>query len=447
MRRWVRGRNRGRRRTIAVAATLAAVTLGLGLLVISGAGGAGAVVGNPGNDAIGLSVTVLTPAQSFTNVETTSAAHATVHENGLVVIPASGITFAPLHTTIALGGSGPSDATMQLVAVGRDFAGIINPSTGVMGLHGRLEELWTTPGSLQQCPVGPFSLDLTTTRPGAARYDGRTGAATLAQEGASIDAVAPGTPGCAGLEDALNGTLGLPVTTTTTTSAPGASSSVSSSSTTTSVSTSLTDQPTSSLTDPGIAVALSFHPALRGPAPVAPGTAHASTTTHATTTTAHATTTPTAKHALATKKTVAHRRVRHHARRHRRGHARRGHPLLDKFRAAVRARLRSKAMAHATTTSGSTTTTTPRYAAPAPRLRLHRVLHKAKPRRTATLHAQPARSTGSHHSALVPVLVILLLTALTIPLLALGFGFIGPDLRPAPVVDDAGAGADDGATD
>jgi hypothetical protein len=135
----------------------------------------------------------------------TGSATGTVSAAGVLNFPASGVTLNPISTTIVIPVTLASEATSA-------WTGTIDPANGTATLTGQLRTLVTSPGLLDNCPVGPFTIQLSTTNPGGVPYNEATGAATLTDSTFVLLAIPDGAPGCGGIEAAINGALGLPAT-------------------------------------------------------------------------------------------------------------------------------------------------------------------------------------------------------------------------------------------
>lgn len=244
-------RRSSRRRGLALL-SIAVFAVSVSLAVPGIVSGAGANIANPGNVNVSMNLSVLTPTLSVAGISTPKPAAANITSSGALVIPVSSIAFAPVGVTIGPPNPWIGNVTVQAVAEG-DFVGAVDPGTGVEWIAGRIELLLSQPGTLASCPVGPFTVHLTTSGPGSRPYAANTGIATMIDPNFAIDALAPNTKGCAGLEGLVNGALSLPITTTTTTTASAPTSS-----TTTTLAPSATTPGTSVLSDtPVPAVVLS----------------------------------------------------------------------------------------------------------------------------------------------------------------------------------------------
>ena len=234
------GRKQARKRRLAICAAFAlAVAIVAPLIAPS----AGAVIANPGALRISLDLSVYTPTFTVAGMSTTGAAAATMGKNGLIKIPKSSLNFEPVNVTINLpppddstttAAPDPSSttsppappapvattATVRAEAVG-DFTGGLDPKTGAALLIGNIQELWSVPGRMTDCPVGPFQILANTDASGSVRYSVDTGTVSVVDPGFTISAIPTGMSGCAGLESSVNAALSLPVTTTTTTTVKG----------------------------------------------------------------------------------------------------------------------------------------------------------------------------------------------------------------------------------
>ncbi len=386
---WMSGWGSRRRRSAAVAS---GVAIGLTLILLAPdlAPGAGAVIANPGNVRVDVAIAVHTPTLELAGTTTGSGATATVRDDGTVEIPPRSLTFQPIvvkglpappsapqpttttapattTTTAATKTTGPGttaptttttaapapatsphaaaatrDATVRLVFT-TPLRGALDPQSGAAFLTGQLEELWSQPGGMSDCPVGPFSIVVQTDRPGADAYTSRTGSVTMVDTNPSIAAVAPSTGGCAGTQNVVNAAQSLPVTSTTTTTLPkhgtrAGSPVVQPPADTVVVTMTLTPAPRARApkrrvrrTHPTVAPTMAAPPVFAAPAPpaavgLAGSMRHARTHRHA-----H----------------VRHRRVRHHHRHHRARHHGLRPSTLGRIRAALLARGRA---AHGKTT-------------------------------------------------------------------------------------------------
>jgi hypothetical protein len=135
----------------------------------------------------------------------TGSATGTVSAAGILQFPASGITLDPISTTIVL------PVTLTTEATG-PWTGTIDPVNGTATMTGQLRTLVSSPGLLDNCPVGPFTVQLSATNTGGVAYSETAGTATLTDSTFVIPLIPPGAPGCGAIEDAINTALGLPTT-------------------------------------------------------------------------------------------------------------------------------------------------------------------------------------------------------------------------------------------
>jgi hypothetical protein len=199
---------------------------------------AGAVVANPGSLQVSMRLSVFTPTFTVAGVASNGSGNATLRTDGLVKIPQSSISFQPINVQIALpdpsststsspGGSSAADSnanpavsnstiTVQVKATSA-FTGGINPKNGSAFLLGNVEEVFTQPGTIDNCVVGPFRIAAGTSTAGGIAYSQDSGSVTVVDPNYEIDAISTGSNGCDGFEGAINAALSLPVTTTTTT--------------------------------------------------------------------------------------------------------------------------------------------------------------------------------------------------------------------------------------
>jgi LPXTG-motif cell wall-anchored protein len=182
----------------------ALVLIAAGALVIALATTAGAAVAPVGN------VTVTVTGAKFNIVlmgtptdvgPFNGTFKGTVDATGKLSFPKSGITFTTFTQTITV------LVSIHPVATG-NFTGTVDPDSGTLSLTGSLETLVTasTP-PLRDCPIGPIKANLQ-----SKNYSKTTGKATLTDPAYIVPAMAPNTPGCAGIEDTVNELLQLPST-------------------------------------------------------------------------------------------------------------------------------------------------------------------------------------------------------------------------------------------
>jgi hypothetical protein len=313
---------------------MAVFALSLTLAVPGMVSGAGANIANPGNIKFSMGVAVLTPSFRLSHVSTKAAATATIQSNGTFVIPRAALAFQPVDMNIGPPHPSIGPVAVQLVAMS-DFIGAVNPSTHVESLAGRFEMVWSQIVSLTKpmagCPIGPFDVHLTTKSAGARPYESTVGTARMVDGNFAIDALTPGTSGCAGLESSVNSTLSLPITTTTTTASTASTSTTTTTSTTPPGTTVLANIPV-----PAIVVSMRLTPAPRAPQPPATTTTAARTTTSNATSTsapAHAPTTTRAPKPTNHKKPLRKHPTPHHRKHHKKhriSHHKRHHPKLHK---------------------------------------------------------------------------------------------------------------------
>jgi hypothetical protein len=377
------GRKKARKRRLAICAVFAlAVAIGAPLIAPS----AGAVIANPGEFQVSLELSVYTPTFTLAGMSTKGSGPAEMGNNGLLKIPKSSLDFQPVNVSIDLPapvdttttgdpatsttasppGNVATTATVRAVPL-NDFLGGVDPRTGAGVLIGDIQELWTVPGRMTDCPVGPFRINAGTTTSGSVLYSVKTGSVSLVDPGFTIGAIPTGASGCAGLEGAVNSALALPVTTTTTTTARGA----------TPTPTPRTDQPPV----PSVVVTMTFTPAPRAlpPAPVQhrppPVVHHVTTTTAAPTVVAP---NPNGSQPTSTHHRHQHRRnVQHNDRN--RNKKQRSQPIKKPLGAGLLARSGIK-----------------------PLHRRHAVAHPAVHTKTAANPAAAAAGTGAINPDLVP---------------------------------------------
>ena len=266
------GRTKGRRRGLALV-SMAACALSLILAVPGLVTGAGANVGNPGNVQVSVDISILTPTLTLSGISTQAAAPATIAPNGTLFVPRAGLVFGPLAVNVGSPNPAIGDVTVEVVATS-DFFGSVNPATRGEWLAGNLELLWSQPGTMTACPIGPFPVRLTTNSVGSRPYSDN-GTATLVDTNFAVGAISPGTAGCGGLEGAVNTTLSLPIIPPTTTSGTGATTTT----TTVPTSTTLLSDPVPDTPVPTVVLSTTLIPAPRPatPRPTTPTTSPAKT--------------------------------------------------------------------------------------------------------------------------------------------------------------------------
>jgi hypothetical protein len=203
-----------RRRVLVGAAVLLALCLVLPFFAIGA--GASDVVTNPGNVDVSMSLSLLTFGQNELGIQTLSPARGSIAKDGALTVFGSTITFAPITLSVDVGGATPATIVVDTVSVG-DFRGGVDPRSGKTVMRGAILQHWSWQDTPTTCPVGPVFVDATTDAQGARSYTDVTGSATVVDDHVVMNAVAPGTAGCDGLEDVVNAELQLPITTTTTT--------------------------------------------------------------------------------------------------------------------------------------------------------------------------------------------------------------------------------------
>jgi hypothetical protein len=131
----------------------------------------------------------------------------TVSPTGQLSFPQSGTTMSSFTGNVLV-------TVTIFPAATSAWTGTIDPANGTATVTGQMvtravaAPLINPPG----CPVGPFTIQLSTQNPGGAAYDAATGAATLTDTTFVLPAIPAGAPECGGLEGAINAALGLPAT-------------------------------------------------------------------------------------------------------------------------------------------------------------------------------------------------------------------------------------------
>jgi hypothetical protein len=169
--------------------------------------GAGAAVSNPGPITITIHDGTLTTALgAFSPLSGTMTG--TVDASGNIMIPEANISFASFDVDV----TNPIPLTVHVSPVASGpMTGTINPDTGVVTLSGSLStNLGIATLGIDACPLGPFSLSLSTANTGGVPYSTATGDSTVADNTFVIPAIPDGQAGCAGLEGAINSALALP---------------------------------------------------------------------------------------------------------------------------------------------------------------------------------------------------------------------------------------------
>ena len=147
---------------------------------------AGAVVANPGALDVALNLTVSTPTFTLAGMRTTGSAPATLGKNGLIKIPKSSLNFDPVVVNVDLPQPPPADPNAPVDRprprprpcapfAMSDFSGGLDPNTGAAFIVGDIQEVWTQPGTMTSCVVGPFHVAARTNAPGAQGYQSKTG--------------------------------------------------------------------------------------------------------------------------------------------------------------------------------------------------------------------------------------------------------------------------------
>ena len=67
-----------------------------------------------------------------------------------------------------------------------DFIGAVDPRTGTGVLIGDIQELWSVPGRMTDCPVGPFRIQAGTTPSGSVLYSVKTGSISVVDPGFTL---------------------------------------------------------------------------------------------------------------------------------------------------------------------------------------------------------------------------------------------------------------------
>jgi LPXTG-motif cell wall-anchored protein len=183
-----------------VRGALAGVTLATGLTAVAiGWAPAGASVKDPGPVTVDFTATIVTADPAVPDLVLPGSATGTVDGSGNLAFPAAGFTMGSSSITT----SGVTIAIQPEVT--GTFTGTINPQSGVVSLTGSLRALLSNQAlGLTNCPLGPFTLDLSTANAGGAAYSKATGAATITDPQFQLDPIALNTAGC---NNAITGIL------------------------------------------------------------------------------------------------------------------------------------------------------------------------------------------------------------------------------------------------
>jgi hypothetical protein len=196
-------------RRVGLAGALVTAVIGAGLAGVVGVRPAAADVMPSGPVTMSWatgSITLTVNGTPTTVPGLSGTATGTVSPTGELSFPQSGITMNSFTANILV-------AVTIFPAATTAWTGTIDPENGTATVTGQMvtravaAPLINPPG----CPVGPFTIQLSTQNPGGAAYDEATGAATLTDTTFVLPAV-PAVPECGGLEVAINAALGLPTT-------------------------------------------------------------------------------------------------------------------------------------------------------------------------------------------------------------------------------------------
>ena len=183
---------------------LATAVAAAGVAVL-GSSEASAEIGNPGPVTATLSATLVTADPATPDLTFSGSASGTISAAGALEFPAAGMSF----------GASSIDFAGQTITVNASattaFTGTLDPESGAASLSGGLQAGLTNAAlGLAGCPIGPFTVALSTAEAGGVPYNSGTGAATLADAAFAIPAIPAGAAGCGGLEAAINPALMLP---------------------------------------------------------------------------------------------------------------------------------------------------------------------------------------------------------------------------------------------
>jgi hypothetical protein len=195
------------------------LALGIAAPVLSRGATAAPAVTNPGNVDVDLTLSVLTFGQNQLGMRTLGPARGTVDGKGTFTIPGAGITFSPITLDVDDGTPVPKEVVVDTVALS-DFRGTVDPRSGLATFTGAIEQRWSGAGVLSSCPIGPVVIEGSTRVLGGRPYAEATGSALTVDDAFILPAASPGTPGCGGREDIVNGALHLPIDPAVTTTLP-----------------------------------------------------------------------------------------------------------------------------------------------------------------------------------------------------------------------------------
>jgi hypothetical protein len=189
------------RRLVVLAAVVAVLSAGIVAATMT----AGADVREPG--AVTVTVhdgTLGTKLGPFTPLSGTFTG--TVQGDGTLDFPQAGITFPSFDVAI----TNPIATTVTVTPVAdTDFTGNVDPGGGLVTLTGNLTTKITLSAfGLANCPLGPMTLNLSTTTSGGRAYD--AGSATVVDNTFVMPAIPLGSGVCGGYEAAINSLVGLP---------------------------------------------------------------------------------------------------------------------------------------------------------------------------------------------------------------------------------------------
>ncbi len=184
------------RKRVAVYASTACLLVGLGAFERAGAA----------DDTVNVSmaIAVVAAGTPTTVGPIAGSLTGTIDGSGNLTFPQSGIHFDALDGTIVV------PVHLETQATG-DWTGHLDTSTGEVTLSGPIEIVAAISSlGVTGCPLGPYTLNSSTSQSGGVAFDGATKTATVVDSTYSVPAIPDPTSGCGGQEGTINAALGLP---------------------------------------------------------------------------------------------------------------------------------------------------------------------------------------------------------------------------------------------
>jgi hypothetical protein len=167
---------------------------------------AGATISNPGSVTLEFTGGTLSTALGSIGPVTGTLENGNATSGGALTFPRAGVAFDSFTAQPVPG----IDITVSPIS-NSDFTGNLDPDTGAMTLTGSMTTNFAIPFlGATACPLGPFTVNLSTGNAGGTPYNKASGTVTLVDNTFVVAAIPAGLNGCGGAEGTINGLLTLP---------------------------------------------------------------------------------------------------------------------------------------------------------------------------------------------------------------------------------------------